>query len=102
MYTKPKVDLRDVTLSPALQKEFKNLKDEYEDIFLTGPLDIGIKDLSEMMIDTKEDAIPYAVRPYELALQHQDFLRQEIQVLLDAKIIIPSISQYAAPCMVSP
>ena len=101
-YTKPKVDLRDVTLSPALQKDFENLKDEYKDIFLMGPSDIGITDLSEMTIDTKEDAIPYAARPYKLALQHQDFLGREIQALLDAKIIVPSISQYAAPCMVVP
>ena len=69
---------------------------------MTGPSDIGITDLSKMTIDTKEDAIPYAVRPYKLALQHQDFLRQEIQALLNAKIIVPSISQYAAPCMVVP
>ena len=74
-YTKPKVVLRDVKLSPALQEEFENLKDEYKDIFLMGPSDIGITDLSEMTIDTKEDAIPYAARPYKLALQHQDFLR---------------------------
>ena len=40
-----------------------------------GPSDIGITDLSEMTIDTKEDAIPYAAKPYKLALQHQDFLR---------------------------
>ena len=74
-YTKPKVVLRDDKLPPDLQKEFENLKEEYKDIFLTGPLDIGITDLSEMMIDTREDAIPYAVRPYKLVLQHQDFLR---------------------------
>ena len=92
MYTKPKVVLRGVKLPPDLQKEFENLKEEYRDIFLMGPSDIGITDLSEMTIDTKEDAIPYAVRPYKLALQHQDFLRQEIQALLDAKIIVPSIS----------
>ena len=102
MYTKPKVILRDVKLPPDLQKEFENLKEEYKDIFSTGPSDIGITDLSEMTIDTKEDAIPYTVRPYKLALQHQVFLRQEIQALLDAKIIVPSISQYAAPCMVVP
>ena len=59
----------------TLQEEFENLKDEYKDIFLMGPSDISITDLSEMTIDTKEDAIPYAARPYKLALQHQDFLR---------------------------
>ena len=101
-YTKPKVALRDVKLPPDLQKEFENLKEEYKDIFSTGPSDIGITDLSEMTIDTKEDAVPYTARPYKLVLQHQDFLRREIQALLDAKIIVPSISQYAAPCMVVP
>ena len=74
-YTKPKVVLRDVKLPPDLQKEFENLKEEYKDIFSTGPLDIGITDLSDMTIDTKEDALPYAARPYKLALQHKDFLR---------------------------
>ena len=74
-FTKPKVALRDVVLPPDLQKEFENLKEEYKDIFLAGPSDIGITDLSKMMIDTKEDAVPYAARPYKLALQHQDFLR---------------------------
>ena len=74
-YTKPKVALRDVTLILHLQKEFEKLKKEYNDIFSIGPSDIGITDLSEMMIDTKEDAIPYTARPYKLALQHQDFLR---------------------------
>ena len=74
-YTKPKVALRDVKLPPDLQEEFENLKEECKDIFSTGPLDIGITDLSKMMIDTKQDAVPYAARPYKLALQHQDFLR---------------------------
>ena len=75
MYTKPKVALRDVKLPPDLHKEFENLKEEYKDIFSTGPSDIGIMDLSEMTIDTKEDAVPYTARPYKLVLQHQDFLR---------------------------
>ena len=101
-YTKPKLDLKDVPLSEAQQQAFENLKREYTDIFSTGPSDIGITDLSEMTIDTKEDTIPYAARPYKLALQHQEFLRREIQALLDTGIIVPSISQYAAPCMVVP
>ena len=55
-----------------------------------------------MTIDTRDDAIPYAAQPYKLALQHQEFLQREIQALLDTGIIVPSISQYAAPCMVVP
>ena len=101
-YTKPKVDLRDVVVPPDLQKKFENLKKKYADIFSVGPSDIGLTNLAEMTIDTKADAIPYTARPYKLALQHQEFLRREIQALLDTGIIVPSVSQYAAPCMVVP
>ena len=100
--TKPKVTLKDVPLSPALQQRFEELKDKYNDIFLVGPSDIGITDLAEMTIDTKPDVIPYTARLYKLALQHQEILRREIQALLDTGIIVPSISQYTAPCMVVP
>ena len=55
-----------------------------------------------MTIDTKPDSIPHASCHYKLALQHQEFLRKEIQALLDTKVIIPSVSKYAAPCMVVP
>ena len=101
-YTKLKVTLKDVLLSPNLQQRFEKLKDKYNDIFSVGPSDIGITDLAEMTIDTKPDTIPYAARLYKLALQHQEFLRREIQALLDTGIIVPSISQYTAPCMVVP
>ena len=101
-YMKPKVKLKDVQLSCELKKKFEQLKEKYSDIFSVGPSDIRITDLSEMSIDTKPDTIPYAARPYKLALQHQEFLRREIQALLDTGIIVPSISQYAAPCMVVP
>ena len=89
-------------MSLDLQQRFEELKDKYNDIFSVGPSDIDITDLAEMTIDTKPDAIPYVARPYKLALQHQEFLRREIQALLDTGIIVPSISQYATPCMVVP
>ena len=59
-YTKPKVNLKDVPLTKTQQRAFENLKKKYTDIFSTGPSDIGITDLSEMTIDTRDDAIPYA------------------------------------------
>ena len=101
-YAKPKITLKDVPLTKTQQRAFEELEKKYTDIFSTGPSDIGITDLSEMTIDTRDDAIPYAAQPYKLALQHQQFLRREIQALLDTGIIVPSISQYAAQCMVVP
>ena len=81
-------------------KVSKKLKEEFKDIISQGPSDIGVTDLAEMTIDTKPDSIPHATHPYKLALQHQEFLRKEIQALLDTKVIVPSVSKYAAPCMV--
>ena len=57
-------------LTPDLQQKFEALKEKYNDIFSVGPSDVGITDLAQMMIDTRDDAIPYKVRPYKLALQH--------------------------------
>ena len=102
MYTKPQVKLKDAEVSKSVCQSFEQLKEEFKDIISQGPSDIGITDLAEMTIDTKPDSIPHASCPYKLALRHQEFLQKEIQALLDTKVIVPSISKYAAPCMVVP
>ena len=99
-YTKPWVDLADVQVPDSIKEAFKDLQKEFEDIVSQHASDIGVTDLAEMTIDTKPSSIPHASRPYKLVLQHQEFLRKEIQALLDTKVIILSISKYVAPCMV--
>ena len=50
-----------------------------------------------MHIATRQDAIPIAACPYSLVLKHHDFLKQEIQNLINAGIICNSISPCASP-----
>ena len=100
MYTKPPVKLKDAEVPESIHEGFEKLKEEFKDIISQCPSDIGVTDLAEMTIDTKPDSIPHAACLYKLALQHQEFLQKEIQALLDTKVIVPSVSKYAAPCMV--
>ena len=53
-----------------------------------------------MHIATRADATPIAVCLYPLALKHHDFLKQEIQNLLDVGIIHQSMSPWASPIVV--
>ena len=53
-----------------------------------------------MHIATRPDATPIAGHPYPLALKHYDFLKQEIQNLLDMEIIHKSMSPWASPIVV--
>ena len=53
-----------------------------------------------MHIATRPDETPIATCLYPLALKHHDFLKQEIQNLLDAGIICKSMSLWASPIVV--
>ena len=53
-----------------------------------------------MHIATRPDAAPIAALPYPLALKHLDFLKQEIQKLLNEGIIHKSMSPWASPIVV--
>ena len=50
-----------------------------------------------MYLATTPDGTPISPCPYPLALEHQDFLKQEIQNLLNAGIICKSMSPWASP-----
>ena len=54
-----------------------------------------------MSIDTR-DYLPIAKKPYALALKHYDWVRNEIDKLLEAGVIRESHSSWAAPIVVVP
>ena len=58
-----KVDLHDVEVTEEQQNAFKELCDEYKDIFSTDSSDIGKTPLIEMEIDTG-DSPPITQRPH--------------------------------------
>ena len=63
------VELQDAEVTEAQQNAFKELCDEYKDIFSTDSSDIGKTPLIEMEIDTG-DSPPITQKPYTLPLKH--------------------------------
>ena len=85
-----KVDLLDVEVTEEQQKAFKELCDEYKDIFSTVSSDIGKTPLIEMEIDTG-DSPPITQRPYTLPLKHTMWVQKELEILEKAGVIVRSV-----------
>ena len=62
--------------------------------------DIGLVTLEEVPIETPPDALPITSKPYPLALKHHQFVKQELQKLLQAGLIEQSMSPNASPVLV--
>ena len=69
-----KVDLQNAEVTKEQQKAFKELCNEYKDIFSIESSDIGKTTLIEMEIDTS-DSPPITQRPYTLPLKHATWVQ---------------------------
>ena len=69
-----KVDLQDADITEEQQNAFKEICDEYRDIFSTDSSIIGKTPLIEMEIDTG-DSPPIIQRPYTLPLKHATWVQ---------------------------
>ena len=58
--------------------------------------------LLDLEINLKPGSVPPNRRPYKVAPQHVPELQRQIEVLLQAGIIRPSLSQYGAPVLFAP
>ena len=96
-----KVDLQDAEVTEEQQKAFKELCDEYKDIFSTDSSDIGKTPLIEMEIDTC-DSPPITQRPYTLPLKHATWVQKELEILEKAGVIVRSVSPWASPIVIVP
>ena len=54
--------------------------------------DIGLVTMEEVPIEMPPDALPIAFKPYPLALKHHQFVKEELQKLLQAGLIEQSMS----------
>ena len=99
-YPKPPVTLEDAKTSKQTELKFKQLLKRYDDIISKHSLDIGKTPLETMTIDVKPSSKPAASKPYNTALKHQEFLKQELKALLESGVIERSMSPYAAPIIV--
>ena len=96
-----KVELQDAEVTETQQKAFKELCDEFKDIFSTDSGDIGKTPLIEMEIDTG-DSPPITQKPYTLPLKHATWVHKELEILEKAGVIVRSVSPWASPIVVVP
>ncbi len=99
--TPVKPPLADYPVDKAMRKEFEALCEEFDDIFSKGHTDIGHTRLIEMDIDTG-DSPPITQPPYQTALKHVDWLREELDKLEKAGVIERCVSPWASPIVIVP
>ena len=82
--------------SSSSQKEEKN-----HDAFTEDERQIGTTPLIKMSIDTRDQSV-IAKKPYPVALKHYDWVRDDIDKLLEAGVIRESHPSWSAPIVVVP
>ena len=88
-------------LSKTVQNELNTLLKEYESQFTKDETSIGTLPLTSMTIDTGTSD-PISQKPYPLAMKHYQWVKEEIEKLLAAKVIHSSRSSWSAPIIVVP
>ena len=88
-------------LSTAIQNDLELLLQEYESQFAKDETSIGTTPLTSMTIDTGTSD-PVSQKPYPIAMKHYQWVKEEIEKLLAAKVIHTSHSSWSAPVIVVP
>ena len=96
-----KFDLQDAEITKEHQRAFKELCNEYKDIFSIDSSNIGKTPLIEMEIDTHVNP-PITQKPYTLPLKHAAWVQKELDILEKVGVIVRSVSPWASPIMVVP
>jgi transposase InsO family protein len=96
-----KVILKDAEVAPHHLKYFEELCAEFPDIFSQHASDVGKTDLITMRIETGDNH-PIAQRPYTLPLKHFEYVKDQIEQLDTANLIVRSISPWASPVVIVP
>ena len=79
--------LQDADVSEEHQNAFKELCNEFKDVFSIDSSDIGKTPLVEMEIDTR-DSPPITQKPYTLPLKHAEWEQKELEILEKAGVIV--------------
>ena len=95
-FTPPKYQLDSTT-----QQQLDNLLGTFKDQFTKDETTIGTTPLTQMSIDTG-DSDPVSQKPYPIAMKHYNWVKEEIDKLLEAGVIRNSHSRWSAPIIVVP
>ena len=88
-------------LSKSLQHHLDTLLQNYAAQFAKDETSIGTTTLTSMSIDTGDSA-PVSQKAYPIAMKHYQWVKDEIEKLLAAKVICSSRSSWSAPIIVVP
>ena len=88
-------------ISTTVKNELELLLWEYESQFAKDETSIGTTPLTSMTIDTGTSE-PISQKPYPMAMKHYQWVKDEIEKLLAAKVIHSSSSSWSAPIIVVP
>ena len=93
-FTPPKYQL-----DANIQQQLDNLLGTFKDQFAKDEMTIGTTPLTQMSIDTG-DSDPVSQKSYSIAMKHYNWVKEEIDKLLEAGVIRNSHSSWSAPIMV--
>ena len=96
-----KIELQDADVSEEQQNAFRELCNEFKDIFSVDSSDIGKIPLIKMEIDTG-DSPPIIQKPYTLPLKHAMWVQKELEILENAGVIVRNVSPWASPIVIVP
>ena len=88
-------------LSTTVQNDLELLLQEYESQFAKDETSIGNTPLTSMTIDTGTSD-PVSQKPYPIGIKHYQWVKEEIEKLIAAKVICTSHSSWSAPIIVVP
>ena len=88
-------------LSKTIQHELNTLRQEYESQFAKDETSIGTTPLTSMTIDTGASD-PISQKPYPIVMKHYQWVKEEIEKLLAAKVICSSRLSWSASIIVVP
>ena len=96
-----KEELQDADVTEVQQNTFRELCNEFKNIFSIDSSDIVKTPLIEMEIDTG-DSLPITQKCYTLPLKHATWVQKELEILKKAGIIVRSVSPWASPIVIVP
>ena len=88
-------------LNSTIRQQLNNLLGTFKDQFTKDETTIGTTPLTQMSIDTG-DSDPVSQKPYLIAMKHYNWVKEEIDKLLEAGVIRNSHSSWLAPIIVVP
>ena len=88
-------------LEPTIQQQLDFLLRIFKDQFAKDETTIGTMPLTQMPIDMG-DSDPVSQKPYPVAMKHYQWVKEEIDKLLEAGVIRNSHSSWLAPIIVVP